>query len=308
MAAEFRRFQPSDVPAFRTLLNERSLDEFDFLRGPQGVDAWLADPFYDPELHWLAIENGALAGFASVFLLNARTGKWAMVRLGVRESSRRRGLGSGLIDRIAAGVDERHPDVVELATAYWQPAPAADPFAAAHGFAPARTFWQMERPRGASAEPEWPAGIRLAGHDGSERGYRDINTAYNDSFSRHYHSPVTTVEETRALFTRPGFRTDAYVLAYRGEEPAGFCRCEMHPSGRGEIAIVGTVAAARGIGLGRALLRWGVAWLERENAERITLVVDGENENALRLYRSEGFNVDRTRVVMSRWRPSIDRR
>ena len=171
----------------------------------------------------------------------------------------------------------------------------------ARGFRRVRTFWMMERPRGPVPEPEWPAGVRLQFHDGSERNYRDITDAYNDSFAKHYHSPVTTAAETRALFTRPGFRNDGYVLAYRAETCVGFCRCELLP-GRGEIGILGTTQAARGIGLGRALLRWGVAWLEREAAERVTLLVDGENENALRLYRSEGFEVARTRAVFSRFR------
>ena len=58
--------------------------------------------------------------------------------------------------------------------------------------------------------------------------------------------------------------------------------------------------AARGIGLGRALLRWGVAWLERESALPVTLMVDGANEGALALYRSEGFAVTRTRRAWAR--------
>ncbi|TMQ68516.1 MAG: GNAT family N-acetyltransferase [Candidatus Eisenbacteria bacterium] len=56
---------------------------------------------------------------------------------------------------------------------------------------------------------------------------------------------------------------------------------------------------ARGIGLGRALLRWAVGWLERKEAPRAWLMVDGDNESALRLYRSEGFEVTRTRHVWS---------
>lgn len=301
MAPEIRRFQPSDSLALEALLHEPSLDEFDIFRGPQAVAAWLGDPFYDSQNHWMAFENGEPAGFASVFTLHARTGKWAMVRLGVRGASRRRGIGSRLLERTAAGIEERHPDAHEVCLAYWEPSPVAERFAAARGFERARTFWQMERPRGAAPEIAWPAGIHVAGHDGTERGYRDMSTAYNDSFAHHYHSPVLSGDETRKLFTRPGFRTDAYVIAYRGQEPVGFCRCELHP-GRGEIAIVGTVEAARGIGLGRALVRWGVTWLEAANAKRVTLVVDGENENALRLYRSEGFEVARSRVSVSRWR------
>ena len=68
----------------------------------------------------------------------------------------------------------------------------------------------------------------------------------------------------------------------------------------GEIAVLGTVPEARRIGLGRALLRWGVAWLEIHDAPRITLLVDGDNEQALVLYLSEEFHVARTREVWAK--------
>ena len=38
-----------------------------------------------------------------------------------------------------------------------------------------------------------------------------------------------------------------------------------------------------------------MAWLERESTLPVTLLVDGGNEGALTLYRSEGFAVTRTR-------------
>ena len=73
--------------------------------------------------------------------------------------------------------------------------------------------------------------------------------------------------------------------------------------GRGEVATLGVVPEARGIGLGRALLRWGVGWLEHQAAPRVTLTVDGENEGALSLYRSEGFETVRKREIWSRRLP-----
>lgn len=307
MAATFRIYQPSDLEALRALVHDPSLaPQFDILLGPRRIEAWLADPFHDPQLHWMAFEDGEPAGFGAGLVIPGRAGKFVVVRLGVIGRFRRTGLGTRLLERVTAGADQRHADATELATTFWLPEPASEAFTAAHGFQRARTFWLMERPPGAPHAPEWPAGIRLAGHDGSEANYRDLADAYNDSFSQHYHAVITNPEDMRAFYTLPGFRTDGYVRAYRGEECVGFCRCDVHAD-RGEIAILGTTHAARGIGLGRALLRWGVQWLEREGAARITLVVDGDNENALRLYRSEGFEIVRTRPVMARERVSAKR-
>jgi mycothiol synthase len=228
-----------------------------------------------------------------------------MVRLGVHGGRRRRGIGSALLQWSLDQIASRHPDVREIGVSAWLPSDPAEGFAARHRFARVRTFWLMERQGGPAAAPEWPEGITLAYHDGSERGYRDLTAAYNDSFAHHYHAVETTVDDTRVLFTRPGFRSDGYVLAYRAGHCVGFCRCELHGE-RGEIAVLGTIGAARGLGLGRALLRWGVQWLERQRTPRVTLLVDGENEGALRLYRSEGFEVVRTRASWSRVNPAGD--
>lgn len=95
---------------------------------------------------------------------------------------------------------------------------------------------------------------------------------------------------------RPVPVPDGLMLAYRDGACAGFCRTSLEAEG-GEVAILGVAPEARAIGLGRALLRWGVRWLIEAGAKRVTLLVDGENDTALRLYRSEGFDVARTREI-----------
>ncbi|HTM56843.1 MAG TPA: GNAT family N-acetyltransferase [Candidatus Udaeobacter sp.] len=295
-------YQSHDLEALRALVQDPSMRaEFDILQGPQGVESWLADPYRDPALHAMAWKGDELVGFSSPFVLPGREGRFAMVRLGVRGPARRRGVGTMLLAHTLEALAEHHPDVDEVCLSAWLPSPEAEGFASRHRFERVRSFWQMERRGEAIQDPEWPAGIERVPHDGTESRYSDITEAWNDSFARHYHSIESTPEEVRALFTRPGFRTDGYLLAYRSGRCVGFCRCELH-EGRGEIAVLGTVEAARGIGLGRALLRWGVRWLERQRAPRITLLVDGENEGALRLYRGEGFEVARTRASWARGR------
>jgi len=163
------------------------------------------------------------------------------------------------------------------------------------GYRHDRWFWLMQRYRsGAPPEPAWPEDVTVRTFDGSDAMLADWNAAYNDSFADHYRFVRSPIENTRKQAAKPGFRADGLLLAYRDGQVAGFCRNELF-AGRGEIGTLGTVRAARGIGLGRALLRWGVGWLERACELPVTLLVDGENDGALSLYRSEGFEVTRTR-------------
>jgi len=303
MPLELRPYQSSDLETLRALIADPSLaGELDTLQGADGVERKLADPFHAAPLLTLAFFDGAPAGFAGGFVLNGRDGPWAIVRVGVVERFRRRGAGAALLERVSKALGAFHPEVREESVGAWQPGPAADRFAARHGFAHARWFWLMERPIGPIAEPVWPEGVSIEGWDGSEHRARDMSDAFNDSFSNHFGSPRSTSETVLGLMSRPGTNPDGLRIAYREGRPVGFCRCERF-EGRGEIAVLGTTHEARAIGLGRALLRWGVRWLEAAGAPRVTLVVDGENETALRLYRGEGFDVARTRNIWTRQRP-----
>ena len=103
----------------------------------------------------------------------------------------------------------------------------------------------------------------------------------------------------RSIVRQRAFQPDGLVLAYRDGRCVGYGRNTILAR-HGEIALLGVVPEARGIGLGRALLRWGTAWLDRAGSDTIELRVDGENDGALALYRSEGFEVVRTRGIWSR--------
>ena len=147
--------------------------------------------------------------------------------------------------------------------------------------------------------PQWPAGITLRAYDGSDAMRQEWTDVYNDSFSGHYRFSPATLEDADRISADPAFRPDGLLLAYRESACAGFCRIEQHET-RGEIGTLGTAHSARGLGLGRALLRWGVAWLEANTPKPVTLIVDGANEGALGLYRSEGFEVSRSRQIWGR--------
>jgi mycothiol synthase len=219
----------------------------------------------------------------------------------VSESFRRRRLGSTILERTLARLAalDRPGGIVELGMSAFVPNPAAEAFAAHHGFRHARWFWRMERPTAPAPEPHWPPGIELRMYDDSERAGADWNDAYNDSFAEHYHFVPSTLESLRQRLRSPDALADGILLAYRDGRCVGFCRNERVRS-TGVVGILGTVRAARGIGLGRAMLRWAIASFGARGFPRIGLMVDGENEGALALYRSEGFEIARTRRLWSR--------
>jgi mycothiol synthase len=289
----------ADHDDLRALLAEAALAaEFDTMQGPQGVADLFADPFLHPALRWIARRDGAPVGFAVAFVLPGREHRWAMLRIGVAGPERRRGSGSAMLERAAREIEALEPDCRELCLGAWLPSDAAAGFAARHGFREARRFWLMERPAGPGPAEAWPAGVTARVFDGSATALADYRDAYNRSFAEHYHSIEASLDDCRAMMAAPQTDPKGVMLAYQGERCVGFCRNALYEP-RGEIAVLGVVPEARGLGIGRSLLRWGVGWLARRR-ERITLMVDGENDSALGLYRSEGFETVRIRMVWSR--------
>jgi ribosomal protein S18 acetylase RimI-like enzyme len=60
----------------------------------------------------------------------------------------------------------------------------------------------------------------------------------------------------------------------------------------GEVKHVGVRREARGRGLGRELVRWGIAACRERGVVDVYLSVEGANANALGLYESLGFRQD----------------
>jgi mycothiol synthase len=298
---EIRSLGREDLAAVHALIAHPSMSrEFENLLPPAALEEQWKDPWFAPHLALLGRADGQPAGWAMGFVSPGEHG-FAFLRIGVALPWRRRGIGSALLRRMLDGLEASGTmrGLNELVLSGWLPNDEAAAFAAHHGFRHVRFFWRMDRPRGATlAPPCWPAEVEtrpLAGDD----MLRAWNDAYNLSFAAHYHFVPSTLEAVRMRMETDAFRNGGILLAYRGGKCVGFCHDALHGR-RGEVALVGVVPAARGIGLGRALLRWGVGWIEARDTDTVELQVDGENETALALYRSEGFTVARTREVWSR--------
>lgn len=302
MSLPVRPYQDSDHDALLGLLRSPDIREhYDIYDAADGVERVIEGSYTPRAGVHMAFADGQPAGFACAILLPGPPHAFAVLRGAVLERFRRRGIGRALYRAVStfALTQEVQPGIRELAFSGWEPLEPAQAMAERLGYRYDRSLWLMERTRGTPiAEPRWPEGITVRLLDGSDDSLRDWNDGFNQSFVGTYRYVPSPIEHVREMAAKPDFRPDGILLAYRDGEIAGFCRIELFEN-RGEIGTLGTTPAARGIGLGRALLRWGIAWLERENTLPVTLLVDGQNETALRLYRSEGFEVKRTRRTWS---------
>ncbi len=112
--------------------------EFELWQGR--VASAFEDPFHPRDLTWIAREDGVAVGFALAYVLPSTRDRFGMIRIGVIESHRRRGIGRQLLERAIPAVHSHAPDCRELSINAWVPNDAAAGFAARHGFAHARYF------------------------------------------------------------------------------------------------------------------------------------------------------------------------
>jgi mycothiol synthase len=187
-------------------------------------------------------------------------------------------------------------------------APAGEGFLRATGFSFHSTVWDLELPPDLPVPAAvFPDGIVARSFDRS----RDVSTLaplVNAAFAGHPTPMVMEEEMVRASLDDPDvLDEDAILLDDQATgETIGFCLTDIHradgqiTSTNGEIGRVGVRPDRQGRGLGRQLLRAGVAHLRDAGLETVSLAVNGRNEGALGLYESEGFARARTRDRWSR--------
>ena len=118
----------------------------------------------------------------------------------------------------------------------------------------------------------------------------------NASFHDHP-TPLTFTEQAvNHVHAMPDFDPAGILFASPRDEPdrpIAWTKVEheLTEAGvrRGYIPFIGVLPEWRGRGLGRELLRWGIAYVRAAGAETIELSVEAANDRALGLYRRTGF-------------------
>jgi mycothiol synthase len=177
----------------------------------------------------------------------------------------------------------------------------------AQGFRPDRLVEVMvlEDPS-AVGPPAWPAGTRLERRGRGEALVDAVVAACDGAFADLEGYRGATRPVVARVLADESSDPSLCLLAWRGGEVVGLCYCRLERSGDalgGWVEDLGVAPAARGIGLGRALLRQGVAELAARGAASVLLGVDARNEVAKGLYLATGFK--RT-SELTRYRLGLD--
>ena len=214
--------------------------------------------------------------------------------LTVHPQFRRRGHGRRLFSAamdLAREAGAAHPRL------YVPPAGAGLAFARAMGMAYRSSLWLMDL--GSSVDvppPAFPQGFvarPLAEWCPVERLVDLLNLCFEDYAGGRL---TWTPDEVRAVHARLGDRIASTLVVAKGspDQPIGFVSTrrpddEDRAGTSGEIALVGVAPAWRGRGLGRELLRLGIAGLRSHGSGNIRLSVEADNPVAMGIYCRCGF-------------------
>ena len=172
----------------------------------------------------------------------------------------------------------------------------SEAFARAVGLRYQSSLWLMRLPDGTPVgAPRFPDDVvtRPIEPGPDDAGFVEL---VNDTFAEHPSPLVLDLATISRVHGTPEFDPTTILLLSPADDPGrviAFCRVGHYPDndGRpvGEVKLVGVRREARGRGLGRELVRWGVAAVRERGGGDVYLSVEGENAGALGLYESLGF-------------------
>jgi ribosomal protein S18 acetylase RimI-like enzyme len=209
---------------------------------------------------------------------------------------------------IAAALDDARAAGILLVQAMMEPADAAGKtvFAAA-GLSQLATLTYMER-RPPAQPPAYnlPADITLAPYDAATHPLflHAIAASYHDTLDCPAMSGLRSVDDVLEGHKAVGrFDPQLWSVLLRdgpaGPKPIGCLLLSEIPARRAlELVYLGLSPAARGEGLGRALVHRTLAIASRRHFDLATLAVDAANTPAVRLYRRCGYTSVAQRVAM----------
>ena len=214
---------------------------------------------------------------------------------------RRRGLGTELARRVLA----TRPDAGLWAHGNL---PAAQALATSLGLESTRELLVMSLSGEllSGTELELPEGMReltleqASEEFGREQVELDWLRVNNEAFSWHPEQGGWDTARLHRAMDTEWFDPAGVLFLYGGEkaeELAGFMWTKVHPSGEGEIYVVGLASAFRGKGLGGALVQMGLVHLRQVGVPKVVLYVEADNAPAVRRYEQLGFEVAERHVV-----------
>lgn len=94
---------------------------------------------------------------------------------------------------------------------------------------------------------------------------------------------------------------DVVLVAEQAGQPVGYLTSHLDQGLAGRIGLLGVQPEVQGTGIGRELLQAGLSWFKGRGAERVSVVTQGRNVAAQRLYQRYGFLIDGVQLWYHRW-------
>ncbi|MBE2268213.1 MAG: GNAT family N-acetyltransferase [Anaerolinea sp.] len=167
---------------------------------------------------------------------------------------------------------------------------------AERGWTHVRSFYRMQTPlRDPVAVPPLPDGLTLRRFDRDRDTYA-VYEANQAAFAEHWGRAEISYDEWQHLIlNRPGDDNSMWLIAWDGDQIAGFCLNRPGGTHIPDLAWVGSLGVLkpyRKRGLGYALLKHSFKLFQERGFARAGLGVDGSNETgAVGLYERAGMSV-----------------
>ena len=95
---------------------------------------------------------------------------------------------------------------------------------------------------------------------------------------------------------------DAVLVAESRRAPVGYISCHLDTTNKhGSIGLVGVDEQTRGQGIGQALVKQALEWFLAQRMLTVTVVTQGRNIAAQRLYQKNGFFTESMQLWYHKW-------
>jgi len=189
--------------------------------------------------------------------------------------------------------------------------PAALQTAAQSGFqlVDIRVTLQLDPARPISSQVPAAAKIRMVRAEDLPALQAIARTAHQDT--RFFSDPNFSRERAQDLYAAwieleaHGRAQQVLVAEDSSAQAVGYISCHFsEPATSGQIGLVGVAAPARGRGIGRSLVLAATNWFIRQGARQVTVVTQGRNVAAQRLYQRCGFVTQDLQLWYHKWYPA----
>lgn len=124
--------------------------------------------------------------------------------------------------------------------------------------------------------------------------------------SRFYFDSSFASEQCDALYgtwiekSCAGF-ADVVLVSNHHQQPTGYVTCHLTDEGEGAIGLLGVAPGGRGKGIGTELLNSALDWFSDQHVNTVTVVTQGRNISAQRLYQRNGFRTQSSQLWYHLW-------